>query len=180
MENENKKKHSIDVRRMARVAWEHWWWFVIGIVLCVGIGGIYYLRKSPEWRTDAKIMLRQKEKDSPMSALSMLGLSGNRAADDEVAVLSSRGLMYQAIDALNLWDDNAKKNGWRWEGEYPNVAFSIDYSLLPEENRNKTFSVYLQPDGSGSGYNIHTRVSFFNRGTVHVANLDEPVNTVVG
>lgn len=179
MENGNKKQ-SIDVQRMVRVAWEHWWWFVVGIVVMMSIGGIYFLRKSPEWKTDAKIMLRQKEKDAtnPLSSLSMLGLTGNRAAEDEVAVLASRGLMYQAIDALNLWDDNAKKCGWRWEGEYPNVAFSIDYSLLSEAQRNEKFVVYLQP--SGTGYNIHTRLGFFKRGTVHVENLDEPVETKAG
>ena len=103
-------QNEIDVRRVVRVVLEHWYWFAIGVAAFVLLGTAYYLRKAPDWTTDTSIMLRQKDVEAnPMASLSMLGLTGNQAAEDEVVVLESRGLLYQAIDALNLWDACAKK-----------------------------------------------------------------------
>ena len=79
------KTNDIDIRKIVRVVWEHWWWFAIGIGVCTLLGIAYYLRKAPKWTTDASIILRQKDgAGSQMEAFSLLGLTGNNAAEDEV------------------------------------------------------------------------------------------------
>ena len=170
----------IDVRKVLRVTMEHWWWFALGIVLFTGAGMLYYLRKAPQWKTDATIALRQKDAtgNSPMEAFSMLGLSGNTAAQDEVVVLSSRGLLYQAIDALNLWDSNYKRGGMRWEGEFRNPALTIDYVALTGKAKTDPFTVTVVP--TKNGYKIKTKRGFFHRSSTKVERLGEPVETGVG
>ena len=178
MENE-KNKREINIRRIARITWEHRWWFVISLVLCVTLGVLFYMRKAPKWTTNATIMLRQKDgHGTSIDALSMLGLSGNTAAEDEVVVLSSRGLMYQAIDALNLWEDNAKRGGWRWEGDFPNPALTIEYVSLTQEAQENPVIITVRP--SGNGYKVKTKLSFFKRSSTHINQLDEPVETKAG
>lgn len=178
MENKNRKEKEIDIQQLVRVAWDHKWWFVIGVAVMMLLGVLYNLRKTPQWKTDAKIMLRQKDTDSPISSLSMLGLSANTAAEDEVAVLSSRGLVYQAVDVLNLWDDCAKRCGWKWESEFMHPALTIDYSLLTQENKDKTFTVTVNPDDEG--YQVKVKLGLFNSSSTHVADFSEPVETKVG
>ena len=107
------KNQEIDVRKIVRVTLDHWWWFAASVAFFVLLGTAYFLRKSPKWRTDAAIMLRQKDGADQMNALSMLGLTGNQAAEDEVVVLASRGLLAQSIEALNLWDACAVRSGLR-------------------------------------------------------------------
>ena len=171
--------NEIDMRKIVRVVWEHWWWFFIGVGICVTLGLGYYLRKAPEWTTDAAIMLRQKDMmGSQIEAFSMLGLTGNQAAEDEVVVMSSRGLLYQAIDALNIWDTNSKRDGLRWEGEYRNAAFSVDYISLVEKAQIRPFIVYVKP--TKSGYKVKTKMGFFRRSTRRVADLTQPIETGVG
>ena len=124
---ENNKTNEIDIRKIVRLVAERWWWFVLGVVFFCVLGTLYYLRKTPKWTTDATIALRQKNNEgSPIEALSMLGLSGNSAAEDEVVVLSSRGLLYQAIDALNLWDTNVKAAG---DGKVSSVIRRLPSSM---------------------------------------------------
>ena len=132
MENNQNNVNEIDVRKLVRIILEHWWWFAIGVMTFLLLGGLYFLRKSPTWTTDAAIMLRQNEGSGldQIEALSMLGLSGNTAAEDEVVVLHSRGLIYQAVDALNLWESTFVKQGLRWKGEFRNHALKIDYLKL--------------------------------------------------
>lgn len=175
---ENNKTNEIDLRKLLRVVLEHWWWFLISVVLLLGIGMAYYLRKSPSWTTDAAIMLRQKDATNGMEAFAMLGLTGNQAAEDEVVVLSSRGLLYQAIDALDLWESNSKKGGLRWEGEFRNPALTVDYIALAEDAEQKTIVVKVKP--LKEGYKVKTKMGFFHRSTTKVATLDSPIETAVG
>lgn len=176
MEN---KSNEIDVRKILRIIVEHWWWFLLGVAACTMLGVAYYLRKAPQWTTDASVVLRQKEgSGTSLDALSMLGLSGNRAAEDEVVVLSSRGLLYQAIDALNLWDAPSKRGGLRWEGEFRHPALTIDYLSLTEDAQIKPFVVKVKP--TKKGYKVKTKMGFFHRSTTRVADLSEPIETGVG
>lgn len=172
-------QNEIDLRKIVRIVLEHWWWFAIGVVFFVLLGGAYFLRKAPTWNTDATIMLRQKEGlGEEMASLSMLGLAGNQAAEDEVVVLASRGLLYQAIDALDLWDTHVKKGGLRWEGEFRNPAFSVRYIQLVERAEKRPFTITVKP--TSKGYRIKTKCGFFHRSTTRVADLNAPIETGVG
>lgn len=173
------RNNEIDIRKIARIIWEHWWWFAAGVGICMLLGIAYYLRKAPQWTTDASIALRQKDgSGTSIDALSMLGLSGNTAAEDEVVVLASRGLIYQAVDALNLWDASSKRGGLRWEGEFRNPALTIEYVALTEDAQMKPFTVKVKP--TRRGYTVKTKMGFFGRSTRRVANLSEPIETGVG
>jgi len=176
MEN---KKNEIDIRKVVRLVTDHWWWFVAGVTVCMTLGFAYYLRKAPKWTTDMSLMLRQKDgMGSQMEAFSMLGLTGNQAAEDEVVVLSSRGLIYQAVDALHLWEDNSKRGGLRWEGEFRHPALTIEYVALTEKAKIDPFIVTVKP--TKKGYTVKTKRGFFHRSRTKVAQLGEPVQTGVG
>ena len=177
MEN-NTNSGEIDVRKIVHVVLERWWWFAIGVFFCCVLGMAYYMRKSPKWTTNASVMLRQKAGGAQFDALSMLGLSGNSATEDEVVIFASRDLLYQAIDALNIWDATAVRNGWRWESEFRNPAVSLECVQLTEDAELGAFVVQIKP--TKSGYKIKTKMGFFNRSSNKVAVLSEPVETCVG
>ncbi len=172
------KTNEIDLRKIVRIVAEHWWWFAAGVAFFTLLGTAYYLRKAPKWTTDASIVLRQKDAGASIDALSMLGLSGNTAAEDEVVVLSSRGLLYQAIDALNLWEANSKRGGLQWEGEFRNPALTIEYLSLTEDAQGRPFVVKVK--ATKNGYKVQTKMGFFHRSTTRVPDLGSPVETGVG
>ena len=177
---QNNNVNEIDVRKIVRIILEHWWWFAIGVMAFMLLGGLYFLRKSPTWTTDAAIMLRQNEGGGfdQIEALSMLGLSGNSAAEDEVVVLKSRGLIYQAVDALNLWESTYVKDGLRWKGEFHNNAVTVDYIELNKRSKITPFTITIKP--TKKGYKIKTKNGFFHRSTTKVADLSEPIETGIG
>lgn len=176
---EQNNTNEIDLRKIVRILLEHWWWFALGVVCFTALGLAYYMRKSPQWTTDASIMLRQKEGiGDQLTALSTLGLAGNSAAEDEVVVLSSRGLMYQALDALNLWEPTFVKEGLRWKGEFRNPAISVEYLELTDDAKIEPFSVYVKP--VKSGYKVRTRRGFLHWSFNKVNTLDEPIATEIG
>lgn len=176
MEN---NQNEIDVRKVVRVVLEHWWWFAIGVAFFLLLGVAYYVRKSPSWTTDASIMLRQGDMMSEkMDPMAMLGLGGNAQTEDELVVFSSRGLIAQSIDALNLWEYSFVKDGVRWKGEFRNPALTIDYINLTEDASISPFTVTVK--ATKSGYKVKTKLGYFTRSTSRVETLDEPIETAVG
>lgn len=177
---EQNRNNEIDVRKIVRIVTEKWYWFAIGVGLFVLLGTAYYLRKAPDWTTDASIVLRQKDGGlgDQLGSLAMLGLGGNTAAEDEVVVLSSRGLVTQSLDALNLWESNYVKDGFRWKGEFRNPAMTIDYLQLTKRGEERPFIVYVKP--TKKGYKVRVKSGFFFRSSTRVTSLDEPVKTLAG
>lgn len=176
---QNQNNQEIDVRKILRVVREHWWWFAAGVAFFMLLGTFQFLRKAPKWTTDASIMLRQNDgMNDQLNPMAMLGLNGNAETEDEVAVLSSRGLMYQSLDALNLWEGNYKKDGMRWIGEFRSPALKIDYLNLTEKARIRPFSVTVKP--TRKGYKVKVKMGFFRRSTTRVENFSEPIETVAG
>lgn len=177
---EQNRNNEIDVRKIVHIVMEKWWWFAIGVGFFVLLGTAYYLRKAPDWTTDATIVLRQKDSSigDQLGSLAMLGLGGNTAAEDEVVVLSSRGLVTQSLDALNLWESSYVKDGFRWKGEFKNPAMTIEYLQLSQRCQEHPFIVYVKP--TKKGYKVRVKSGFFHRSSTKVASLDEPVETLAG
>ena len=169
----------MDIRKIVRMFIEHWWWFVISGVLCVGIGVFYYFRKVPTWQTDTSIVLRLQDVSSNhMDALSLLGMAANPASNDEVQVFTSRGLMAQSLEALQLWEPTYVKGGLRWIEEYPSQAISVECLSRKPKMKHASFFVTVKP--TRSGYKVRTKAGRWHRSVARVKNLDEPIETFAG
>ena len=174
--------NEIDIRKICRDVLAHWWWFVVGVVLCCGLGVLYMVGTTPRLTTQGAIMLRQKGDESltgQLESLSMLGLGNNGAAGDEVVVLRSRDLMHQALDALDLWNTYYVKDGMRWIGEYPAHTFTVEPVEITEKARKRgSYKVTIKV--LGNGYKIKVKQGKLHRSTTKVADLKEPIETCVG
>ena len=184
MAQESTNNQEIDIRRIFFICLQHWYWFLIGLLLCGGLGVVYYLKTTPQFQTQAAIMLRQKNDTQLFSgaasgALDMLGISMNGAVEDEVQVLMSRDLMYQAIDALNLWQSSYYKDGMRWKGEFPTPTFRIDTIALTEKAQKKGFVVKVKQTRNG-GYKVIVKIGRFISSTAKVNDFSAPIETCAG
>lgn len=176
---EQNQNNEIDLRKIARVVLEHWWWFLVSVAALSLIGTLYYLRTPFRWTTDASIVLRTQDmQGANIGALSLLGMVGRSATEDEVAVLSSRGLMAQSLEALNLWETSYVKDGLRWKEEYRQHAFSIECVDMKPKARQASFYVTVKP--TRSGYRVKTKYGRWFVSHKRVKTLDEPIETVVG
>lgn len=91
---------------------KNWKLFVLSFVICVGVAGVYILVKNPEYRVAANILIKEDSKSGGMSGLAstmMKGMAfgdmlsvGGSAVDDELEVISSYSIIFQAVKELNL------------------------------------------------------------------------------
>ena len=180
----NNNNQEIDLRRVLGVCLKHWYWFVVGVVLCCALGVLHFFRTTPQFQTQAAIMLRQKGDASLAGAigggaLDLLGIGVNGEASDEVEVLTSRDLMYQSLDALNLWQTHRYKDGLRWKGEYPITTFRVDTVNLTADARLRGFSLKITQTRAG-GYKVKVKMGYFTSSTTKVEDLSAPIETCAG
>lgn len=175
----NQNIEEIDLRKIMRIVLEHWWWFVIGVVLFVGLGLLRYFRTAATWTTDASVVLRLQEMTgNKLDPMAFLGITSKAETDDEVAVMSSRGLMAQSLDALDLWETSFVKSGLQWREEYRTHAFSIEPVELKKKAKLSPFEVTIRP--KRSGYRVKVKMGLWHRSSTRVKTLDEPIKTAVG
>lgn len=177
----HKENNEIDIRKVLRLVLQKWYWFVAGLVVCTLLGVWYLVRTTPKVTTQASIMLRQRDEGlgtGQLDQLSMLGIGGNKTAEDELVVLSSKDLMLQVIEQLDLMESHWVKSESRWEGEYPKHTFRLQCLKLTDEAMHSSFTIDIRP--VSKGYKVKSSMGFGKSGSVVVKNFDAPIDLPVG
>ena len=158
----------------------NWYWFVLCVILCVGLAALYLQSKTNVFSTTSTIMIRTDNNMSRSSLqtdmLELMGYQTSKIIDDEIQIITSHTIMEQAVRALNLQTEYRKKVGMRWVGQYPNPDVLLTFQpgaldsirgLLVEIERAETEYIL--------------KISY--RGeetTIHASSLQEPIPTDAG
>ena len=96
---------AINLHDIIRMILMNWYWFVLSVLVCLGVA-YYYLAKTPKiYSRTATILVKDSRKggDLDVSAFSDLaGFQTQRSVDNEVFILQSRRLMSEVVRRLNL------------------------------------------------------------------------------
>lgn len=126
-----------------------WRWFVLSLVVCLGIAAIYLLKTPPVYTRTASLLIKEESKGQSLSgdvesAFSDLGLfQANTNVNNEVISLQSPAVMYDVVKRLHLDVD------YRTEGIfYPQVRYgqnlplTVTFAGLAD---NETAALTVQP-----------------------------------
>ena len=171
----------IDLRKWVVYAWRHWYWFVIGVVLCGGLGVLYLVNSNPKMTTSASLQIRDAKQGLSLSgassALSLLGISGVTEVDDEILILQSRDLMSQVLNDLDLWTEYRVKKDGKWKGEFPRHTFTVEVLKWEKQVGSCKVTIKIRKDGT---YKVVVRRGKLHRTSVVLNDLTEPIETCAG
>ena len=95
----------IDIRLWCKRLLKNWYWFFISCFL-FGVWGVYkYFSTTPQYAVDSRIMIRSGESEQgipQMEMMQMMGLGGGKMVEDEMAILTSRDILTQVVQELDL------------------------------------------------------------------------------
>ena len=90
----------------------NWKWFLLSIIICVGIGFLYLRYTTPVYNTSAKLLIKDNNDDSrrggsslqALESISNLGfISSNYGTENEQEILTSTTIAEQAVRDLKLY-----------------------------------------------------------------------------
>lgn len=107
-----------------------WRWFVLSLVVCLGIATIYLLKTPPVYTRTASLLIKEESKGQSLSgdvgaSFADLGLfQSNTNVNNELISLKSPAVMYDVVKRLHLEVDYSTKGSF-----YPQVRYGQNLPL---------------------------------------------------
>lgn len=154
------KVEDFSIQEFLKVCLRKWVWFVVSLILCVGLGLLYIYSRQPVYERSEEILIKDQEGGGGVadvsSAFASLGLvSSNTSVYNELISLKSPAVMQEVVKRLNL-DMNYNKKGFLhpttlYGNTLPLIVDMVDF----EEQQGGGFKMELNPDGSGKLFKFY-------------------------
>lgn len=171
----------IDIRKWVFRILKKWYWFVLSCCLFGALGLYYYFSHTLQYSVDASLMIRVSEDNKGAlnaELMSLMGVGGMKQTEDEIAILTSRDILYQVIKDLDLQTEYRKKDGLRWIGQYPHRDLTVVYPPMFLDTTNT--GAYISVKVRKSYYLVKVKTKRFVSSTHKVTDLTQPINTCAG
>ncbi len=118
------KLDQIMVRDLIYKYLSKWYWFVLGVIVCLSIAFLYFKITNVKYQVQSTITLRKDKGMAGMFDMPMvegLGLSNSssKEVEDEMQVLMSKSVTRHMIKSLGIETEYFKKDGLRYVELYP-------------------------------------------------------------
>lgn len=130
-----------------------WHWFVISLVLCLGVGTFYLLKTPSVYVRTASILIKDdskgKSSSTDMESFSDLGLfTTNTNVYNEMGTLQSPDIMREVVSRLHLEMNYQTDGRFHKQTVYGNrLPVQVVIPTL-SENESATFELHLAKDGA--------------------------------
>lgn len=126
-----------------------WRWFVLSLVVCLGIATIYLLKTPPVYTRTASLLIKEESKGQSLSgdvgaSFSDLGLfQSNTNVNNELISLQSPAVMYDVVKRLHLEVDYSTKGSFYSQVRYgQNLPLTVSFAGLAD---NETAALTVEP-----------------------------------
>lgn len=130
-----------------------WYWVLISLVVCLGIGYLYIKCQEPVYERSEDILIKSQEAGGGIagmsSAFASMGLvSGNTNVYNELISMTSPAIMLEVIKKLNLETDYIKEGTFHGTTLYgTTLPFTVSFLEL-DEQQTCSFRCEVNPDGT--------------------------------
>ena len=181
--NQNSSSEDIiNIREILLKYIRRWYWFVLSVIIAFIIAFLFIRSSEVKYQIQSVILLRNDESSTGISQMAMmesLGFNGiSKEVEDEIQVISSKKIIKQAIDSLDLQVEYFEKDGLRYVKKYKNAPFKI--SLSKEFLDSLTYTINLIVKESGGTYKVDVEAKSRFKADYKLANIQEPFLTPAG
>lgn len=99
---EKRKSDFIDIRALLEDYRAHWYWFLISLVVCCGIGVVYIKVRNVKYAVRANVLISSEDKSSALLDISNILGGSDGSVDNEVFVMSAHSLYKDVARDLGL------------------------------------------------------------------------------
>ena len=172
----------INIREILFKYFQKLHWFIISIAVCVGIAYFYVKTTHKQYQVQSTILLRKDQSSKGLVDMSMLeGLSisttPSKEVEDEIQVLTSKSLMRNMIESLNIQTEYFVKDGLMYNEMYPIIPIKL---VVPSTfNDTLKNQVELKLKKSKKGYEVKFKYGKIED-VYEISEINKPFKTPVG
>ncbi|MBI1287889.1 MAG: polysaccharide biosynthesis tyrosine autokinase [Flavobacteriales bacterium] len=149
--NQYPDDEEIDIRRILNIAADKWYLFAIFIFLGILVSYAFVWYSQPTYVMQATVLAEDEGNDISQNILDEVGfLSKKRNIENEIALLSSRSYMEQAMRKLDLGISYQVDMGLRKRVLYQNNPIALDYKASYAAPSSFVIHVEVSEDGNSA------------------------------
>ena len=109
------EKSSIDFAAIYTALILNWKWFLVSLIICLGVAVIYLRYTTPIYRASAKLLIKDDDqskmggRNTALNTSTLGMISNSNGVDNELEILSSRSIAAQAVRDLKLYVTYSQK-----------------------------------------------------------------------
>ncbi len=151
-EKESRYVEPLTLREFLKVSISKWLWFIISLVVCIGLAVIYVKSQEPVYQRSEQILIKSQDSNGGISSVpnsfSSLGLfSSNSNVMNELISITSPAVIAEVIEKLNLRTDYITKKGIRDYTLYgKTLPIEVDIPDI-DEQESASLTCLLDPSG---------------------------------
>ncbi len=133
----------------------NWKWFVLSVIICLGVATIYLRYTTPVYQAFAKLLIKDNDQQTGSSrANNMLSsatlgmISNSTGIDNEMEILSSHSLAEQAVRDLKLYTTYYMVGKVKDNLMYKNQYVSVDMDPAHLERLNAAVALEILREGN--------------------------------
>ncbi len=171
------ENQEIDIRAWVIRILKNWYWFLLSCMIFSAIGAYKYFTTTKKFRVDASIMLRNEEEGAPKVQLvtNLMGMNSGKNVEDEIALLTSRDILVQIVQQLDLHTEYRKLYEMKWVGMYPGRDISVVYPPQFLDTTNRPVEIKLRV--RKNDYVVKVKCGRWTRSRHVVSDLTQPFST---
>ena len=131
----------------------NWKWFVLSVLLCLGLAFLYLRYATPIYQATAKLLIKDENNSGrARSSIDMTNLgmiTNNYGIDNEMEILASRSLAAQAVRDLKLYVTYKSEGKIVDQLMYKNQPVSVDIDRIHVERLMSPVQLRIEKEKSG-------------------------------
>lgn len=148
-------KSLFNIQTIYRVVILNWYWFVLSLIICIGLAKIFLRYTTPMYQISAKLLVKDADnhRSSSIKYASNLGtISNSNGLDNEMEILTSRSLASAAVRNLKLYTTYTTEGRIKEYSFYKNEPITVDIDSAHLDKLNAPISLNIAR--KGNYYNI--------------------------
>ena len=133
-QNKNKEEQNLDIKQLFFVALNHWYLFLIFVVVALAICFVYNRYTPKVYQTSGTVLIKERNSDiDPTSIMTTRNFGGGQNLDNEIAVLRSYSLTERVVKKMGIEVTYMDKGRIAGHEMYKNSPFHVEFeSSVPQ------------------------------------------------
>ena len=150
------EKSAIDFQLIYTTLILNWKWFILSIILCLGLGYLYLQHAKPVFQTTTKVLIKdddQSKRGSGMSssmiqsAANLGFMTNSNGIDNEMEILSASDMARQAVIDMKTYVNYYHKGIFRSPLVYKEQEINVDMDAKNLQKLNAPVKLSIEKDG---------------------------------
>ena len=154
---EQEEKSAIDFQLIYTNLILNWKWFVLSLIVCLGLGYLYLRYATPAYQASTKVLIKDDDDSkrrgslgsSMIQSAANLGfMSNSNGIDNEIEILSAHDLAQLAVHDMKIYVNYYHKSTFKDALVYNEQEVSVDLDLSHLKKLNAPIKINIEKQGS--------------------------------